>query len=340
MNIDRRKRVFKKIYTLIDGMVLFMDHEGYILESSDPSMIGETLEIPGLVKGQDIHFHKGWSYRKVTGQNGKQYILALDNKQKSTLMAMALISMIIEDEMDELTSEEIILEFLKGRMSKEVAMELLGKVIDHYDQKIIVGILEYKNGFEEEIEFILKNVIPETQIIGYDNNHFVLIFKSLENDDVLESMISAITEELLIEPRLSIGTEVEGFVKIKDSFEDAMTALTVSKTYRQKQRIAFYKDLALPIMIDKMDLSDLHRLSKAISGNIHSVMEDDELLLTAKRFFRHSLNVTDTSQVLFIHRNTLIYRLNKIQKITGYDLRNFEDALNFYIGLHMHNRLL
>jgi len=97
--------------------------------------------------------------------------------------------------------------------------------------------------------------------------------------------------------------------------------------------------MALPIIINEMPWDQLNRIYKAISGNIHIVIDDDELILTAQRFFEHSLNVTDTSQVLFIHRNTLIYRLNKIEKLTGFDLRKFEDALNFYIGLYMNNRI-
>lgn len=339
MNIEKRKRVFKKIYKLVDSTVLFMDSGGYVLESSDSSKLGEVLVIPKFDKELEINVHKGWSYRKVLDKNGKDYVLALDNKKKETQMVMSLIAMIIEDEIDELTSEEIILEFIKGQLVEEVAIELLGSLIDEFNIKLIIGVLEYKSGLEEEIESILRNLLPEDYIISYDNNHFLLIFKNKVDSVLTTSIVSAISEELLMEPRLSIGSEVDGFMKLKESFNDAVLGLNISKIYKNSERIVFYKELALPMMIEKMDKEVISHLYKNISSNIHLVVDDQELIHTSHMFLENNLNVTDTAQKLFIHRNTLIYRLNKIQKLTGFDLKKFEDALNFYIGINMHTRL-
>ncbi len=185
----------------------------------------------------------------------------------------------------------------------------------------------------------MRNLVPDAYTVPFDNTKILLIFKDENIEELLTSIMVAVSEELLIEPKIGVGTEVEGFLKMKDSFNDAITALGVLKTYRTTDKIAYYKKMALPIIIDEMPWDQLNRIYKAISGSIHIVIDDDELILTAQRFFEHSLNVTDTSQVLFIHRNTLIYRLNKIEKLTGFDLRKFEDALNFYIGLYMNNRI-
>ncbi len=94
-----------------------------------------------------------------------------------------------------------------------------------------------------------------------------------------------------------------------------------------------YKSLVVPLLIKNMDLNELETMYLDIAANLNSVINDEELILTALRFFENDLNITETSRKLFVHRNTLIYRLNKIHKLTDFDLRKFEDALNFNIGL-------
>lgn len=338
MNIDRRKRVFKRIYQLLDGRVYFTDPKGYVLESSLTDHIGNYIDLPEFGEG-NLEFYRGGTYRKLVGHDGKTYILVIDNKKQSTITMLELVSMLFEEEMDDLSTEEVLIDFLKGRIEDDVAIELAAKVSADFERKITVCVLEHRHGENEDIESILRNIVPEAHILPYDKNRFVIINRSgTLNEDVM-GILSAISEELLIEPRIGVGTQVDGFLKIRESFEDAVTALNIAKIYKDSEHISHFKDLALPMMIDQLDGSGLNRINKAISGNIHAVIDDEELILTAQRFFEHSLNVTDTAQVLFIHRNTLIYRLNKIEKLTGFDLRKFEDALNFYIGLYMYNRM-
>ena len=339
MNIDRRKRVFKKIYGLVDGTLIFMDSDGYVLESSDDSRVGGYIDLPSFNNDQDRIMYRGWSFRQFKGHDGRLYVLALDNKKQTTQTIIELISIMFEEDSDDLTSEEVITDYLKDRITDEVALELAGKIKEDLEKKYTVCIVEHKSGIADEMESILRNLVPDAYTVPFDNTKILLIFKDDNIDEVLMSVMVAVSEELLVEPKIGVGTEVEGFLKMKDSFNDAITALGVLKTYRTTDKISYYKKMALPIIINEMPWDQLNRIYKAISGNIHIVIDDDELILTAQRFFEHSLNVTDTSQVLFIHRNTLIYRLNKIEKLTGFDLRKFEDALNFYIGLYMNNRI-
>ena len=130
-----------------------------------------------------------------------------------------------------------------------------------------------------------------------------------------------------------IGTAVVGVKDLARSFKEAQIALEVGKVFDTEKSIVSYDNLGIARLIYQLPttLCDMFLREVFKRGSIESL--DQETLFTIQRFFENNLNVSETSRKLFVHRNTLVYRLEKIKKITGLDLREFEDAIVFKVAL-------
>lgn len=136
-----------------------------------------------------------------------------------------------------------------------------------------------------------------------------------------------------VEYRVSYGTIVNELKDVSRSYKEATLALDVGKIFFEDKRVIAYSTLGigrliyqLPIPLCKMFISEIFETKSPDEF-------DEETITTINKFFENSLNVSETSRQLYIHRNTLVYRLDKLQKSTGLDLRVFEDAITFKIAL-------
>ncbi len=147
------------------------------------------------------------------------------------------------------------------------------------------------------------------------------------------SMEEALKEALYIKSVIGIGTVVPHLRELADSYKDAQTAIDVGKVFDTERSIINYENLGigrliyqLPTTLCEIFLSEVFK-----KNSIDSL--DQETLFTINKFFENNLNVSETSRKLFVHRNTLVYRLEKIKKLTGLDLRQFDHAIVFKVAL-------
>ena len=153
----------------------------------------------------------------------------------------------------------------------------------------------------------------------------------------LEKMARAVEDtlknELFIKCVIGIGTVAEHLRSLADSYKEAQTAIDVGKVFDTEKSIINYENLGigrliyqLPTTLCEIFLSEVFK-----KNSIDSL--DQETLFTINKFFENNLNVSETSRKLFVHRNTLVYRLEKIKKLTGLDLRQFDHAIVFKVAL-------
>ena len=153
----------------------------------------------------------------------------------------------------------------------------------------------------------------------------------------LEKMAATMEETLKNELRMrtviGIGTIAEHLRELADSYKEAQTAIEVGKVFDTEKSIMHYENLGigrliyqLPTTLCEIFLSEVFK-----KNSIDSL--DQETLFTINKFFENNLNVSETSRKLFVHRNTLVYRLEKIKKLTGLDLRQFDHAIVFKVAL-------
>ena len=147
------------------------------------------------------------------------------------------------------------------------------------------------------------------------------------------SMEETLKNELRIKTVIGIGTIAEHLRELADSYKEAQTAIDVGKVFDTEKSIMHYENLGigrliyqLPTTLCEIFLSEVFK-----KNSIDSL--DQETLFTINKFFENNLNVSETSRKLFVHRNTLVYRLEKIKKLTGLDLRQFDHAIVFKVAL-------
>ena len=132
---------------------------------------------------------------------------------------------------------------------------------------------------------------------------------------------------------IAYGTIVNSLKEVSRSYKEARMALDVGKIFYSDQNVVAYSNLGIGRLIYQLPIPLCKMFIKEIFNGKSPDDFDEETLSTINKFFENSLNVSETSRQLFIHRNTLVYRLDKIQKTTGLDLRVFEDAITFQIAL-------
>lgn len=132
---------------------------------------------------------------------------------------------------------------------------------------------------------------------------------------------------------IAYGTVVNELKEVSRSYKEARMALDVGKIFFEEKSIIAYSTLGIGRLIYQLPIPLCKMFIKEIFDGKSPDDFDEETLITINKFFENSLNVSETSRQLYIHRNTLVYRLDKLQKSTGLDLRVFEDAITFKIAL-------
>ena len=146
-------------------------------------------------------------------------------------------------------------------------------------------------------------------------------------------MLDMLSSEVMLSTRVSYGTIVNEIKEVSRSYKEAKLALDVGKIFYSDRKIIAYSNLGIGRLIYQLPLPLCKMFIKEIFDGKSPDEFDEETLTTINKFFENSLNVSETSRQLYIHRNTLVYRLDKLQKSTGLDLRVFEDAITFKIAL-------
>ena len=133
--------------------------------------------------------------------------------------------------------------------------------------------------------------------------------------------------------RVAYGNVADEIRKVSNSYKEAKLALSVGKIFSSEQNVVAYASLGIGRLIYQLPIPMCRMFIEEIFKGQSPENFDEETLTTINQFFENSLNVSETSRQLYIHRNTLVYRLDKLQKNTGLDLRVFDDAITFKIAL-------
>ena len=189
---------------------------------------------------------------------------------------------------------------------------------------------------------IIQNLFPDKSkdfVININESEITLVkeisetTESKDLEKLASSIVDTLSSEFYVHSVVGIGTAVTGIKDLARSFKEAQVALEVGKVFDTDRNIINYDNLGIARLIYQLPttLCDMFLQEVFKRGSIETL--DQETLFTIQKFFENNLNVSETSRKLFVHRNTLVYRLEKIKKLTGLDLREFEDAIVFKVAL-------
>ena len=214
----------------------------------------------------------------------------------------------------------------------------------HIDTDIrrIVFIIETKNDKDTNALEIVRSIFSSKSkdfVTAVDEKNIILV-KEVKQNETYEDMhktakviVDMLNTEAMSSVHVAFGTIVNEIKEVSRSYKEAKMALDVGKIFYGNRNIIAYSNLGIGRLIYQLPIPLCKMFIKEIFENRSPDDFDEETLTTINKFFENSLNVSETSRQLYIHRNTLVYRLDKLQKSTGLDLRVFEDAITFKIAL-------
>ena len=206
----------------------------------------------------------------------------------------------------------------------------------------VVFVLELEGERESSSLELVKGVIeirPGDFVTAIDERGVVVIREltadegSEEMENMAQALLSALPQDRRGEALVSYGTVVKDLKEVSRSYKEARMALNVGKIFYVDRQVMAYSSLGIGRLIYQLPLPLCKMFIREVFEGKSPDDFDEETLSTINKFFENSLNVSETSRQLYIHRNTLVYRLDKLQKQTGLDLRVFEDAITLKIAL-------
>jgi len=189
---------------------------------------------------------------------------------------------------------------------------------------------------------VLSDMFPDKQqdFVLSINETDIAVIKQLSGNETAEqleklarSMEDTLKSELFVKTVIGIGTVAEHLRELADAYKEAQTAIDVGKVFDTEKSVINYENLGIGRLIYQLPttLCEIFLTEVFKKNSLDSL--DQETLFTINKFFENNLNVSETSRKLFVHRNTLVYRLEKIKKLTGLDLRQFDHAIVFKVAL-------
>ncbi len=176
-------------------------------------------------------------------------------------------------------------------------------------------------------------------VTSVDENHIIYV-RDVEKADsydsinhIAKSVVDMINTELMVNVRVAYGTIVKNIKDVSKSYKEAVMALDVGKIFYEEKTVLAYNELGIGRLIHQLPIPLCDMFLKEVFTKNTLDELDEETINTVNLFFENSLNISETARKKYVHRNTLVYRLDKIRRITGLDVCVFDDALTFKIAM-------
>ena len=210
----------------------------------------------------------------------------------------------------------------------------------------IVFLIEAQNDRDNIAMEMLRNLFEdqgECYLTAVEQKNIIMI-KGVSSKEAYEEVeqtaqiiVDMLNAEAMLAVKIAYGTIVGELKEVSKSYKEAKMALDVGKIFYAEKSVVAYNTLGIGRLIYHLPVNLCRIFIKEIFGDNIPEELDDEILSTVQKFFDNNLNVSETSRQLFVHRNTLVYRIEKLHQSTGLDIRTFDDALSFKIALMVVN---
>lgn len=333
--------VFPKKFGIADSHGLVLAYTG-----SEPSQDIMDDLVYAATNSEKILYKDGYTVRIMSNKPYAEYVVYVegtDEVSKYCCNAIAVAANNVRHYYDEKYDktnfmQNIIFDNLLSFDLHQKAREL------HVDIDVprAVFYVKRQESNDSGIYEVIRNMFPDKEkdfVINIDANNIVLIKELTEilRSDELETMaqkiLNTINSETMSKVIVGLGTVAMNIDELNNAYKEAQIALEVGKVFEEGKDVLNYDNLGIGRLIYQLPttLCDMFLQEVFKKGSLESL--DRETLMTIQCFFENNLNVSETSRKLFVHRNTLVYRLEKIRKITGLDLREFEHAITFKVAL-------
>ena len=325
-----------------------VDDTGTVVACSDLGRVGEvqSINIVDIFTESKVVTSNDYTYRIIGTQLHPEYAVFVEGTDENAqsfadVIAVALTS--IKQYYDE--------KFDRGNFIKNVILDniLPGDIYlkarelrFNNETTRVVLLIRILQKNDISVFDVVQNLFPDKTkdfVININENDIALVkevkpgIDTKDLEKLARSICDTLGTEFFTRVVVGIGTTVTGIKDLARSFKETQVALEVSEVFDTEKNVISYENLGIARLVYQLPTTLCEMFLREVfkKGSIESL--DNETLFTIQKFFENNLNVSETSRKLFVHRNTLVYRLEKIKKLTGLDLREFDDAIVFKVAL-------
>ena len=325
-----------------------IDENGLIIACSELTKIGESRQRikEELSFSGDTLIQDGYTYKFINSQNKSECIVFVEGEDKdaektANILAISLgnIKSLYDEKYD------------KGSFIKNIILDNIlpndiyvksNELHMGNDEPRAVVVIKFQGATELAPYDIIQNIVTDktkNYVINISEQDIVIV-KEISEDctaedlkDEAEGILHQAQTEYGAKLLIGVSSIVEKLKDLAKAYKEARIALEVGKVFDIERPVMSYENLGIGRLIYQLPttLCEIFLQEVFKKGSLESL--DRETLMTVQSFFENNLNVSETSRKLFVHRNTLVYRLEKIRKLTGLDLREFDHAVTFKVAL-------
>lgn len=326
------------------GLILYDDKGKLIASTFEPDLDHTVMVVDFARSMAESQMLGGYHFFKVSLEGELEYILLARNNSDESYMvgrlAVCQMRNLVMSNRELSDKNNLMQNILLGNM---LVVDMYNKAKKlHIEQaKRLVYVIEIEGRKDTIILETVKNLFSDRNkdfVTELDEQNIILIkdAEHMENEEDAQFLAKTIADNLhseaMMRVRVGFGNVVDKLPDIAKSYQEAKMALEVGSIFYAEDETISYSRLGIGRLIYQIPMSLCEMFIKEIFGD-RKLNLDEETLVTIQRFFENNLNISETARQLYIHRNTLVYRLERLQKIIGLDIRTFEDAMTFKIAM-------
>ena len=333
------------------------EREGKIVATTEESMVNTVIENADIFiqSPAENQLVQGYQYFKVFDNGSPEYIVMIKGEDEEAYRIGKITAFQIQNLLvaykDRFDGDNFIKNLLLDNLLLVDIYSRAKKLRIENNVPRVVFLIETEIDKEFNVVEIVRSIFPTKQkdfVTAVDEKSIILVKELKEKDSkeeidqISKHIYDTLSAEAMTSVYVAIGTVVNDLKNVSASYKEAKMALEVGKIFEENKKIVNYEQLGIGRLIYQLPAPLCKMFINEVLHGLSMDQFDEETLTTVNKFFENNLNVSETSRQLYIHRNTLVYRLDKLQKMTGLDLRNFDDAIIFKIMLmvskYMHYR--
>jgi carbohydrate diacid regulator len=339
-----------EVMEIVEDEIGVVDPDGTVLACSDSGKVGSNLPdtiLKEILKNADktvtvggITFCKVYSGRKIIVLT---YIYSVSETAEKLLNLFSIsVLNYYQFCLSRLDRSSFFRSIIMENLSEHEIINRARELRIPVEMRRIVFHISVPGADDSACLSVLKNMFPDrsnSSVFIVNSSNYILVHslkstsKHRHVTDIAYMIKDNVSSELMADTRVAIGTESVSLTDLKKSYQNAVMADITGRIFEGKEKIADYNKLGIGRLIYKLPEESCRIfLEEVFPGETYKTF-DEEMFKTIEGLFECNFNISKTAEMLFVHRNSVIYRIQKIQKITGLDVRNFNDAVIFKIAM-------
>ena len=333
-------------------LALYTEKGKQVAATFEPEGDMETAVASFAVSMAESQMLAGCHFFKIIVEGEVEYILLTKSGTEDAYMigrlAVCQIRNMVAAHMEQFDRNNFMQNILLGNM---LVVDMYNKAQKlHIEQsERVVFVIDVERKKDSTIMEMVKNLFvtkAKDFVTEVDEQSIILVkdTRDMKDESNLENLAEMIVDNLhaeaMVRVRVGYGNRVRNLQDIAKSYQEAKMALEVGRIFYADKEIISYSKLGIGRLIYQLPMSLCEMFIQEVFGGGIPDIFNEETLTTIQKFFENNLNISETARQLYVHRNTLVYRLERLEKIIGLDIRKFDDAMTFKIAMmvldHMH----